>query len=126
MTSDRDGLPRSGGVAVAEMGAGRLIALDRQIADDPTMNISEQMLVVLAGVARLLANSGARPSHILSVRIDLADANGYEDAMRVWTAWAGAERVTARATVGLLQVARGPLVEVTIVAVFSPVRPQKH
>ncbi len=126
MTSGRDGLPRSGGVTVAEMGAGRLISLDRQVAEDPTMNIAEQMLDVLACVVRRLADSGARPSHILSVRIDLADASGYEGAMRVWAAWAGAERVAARATVGLLEEARGPLVEVTIVAAFTPDRPQKH
>ena len=126
MTSGRDGLPRSGGVTVAEMGAGRLISLDRQVAEDPTMNIAEQMLDVLACVVRRLADSGARPSHILSVRIDLADASGYEGAMRVWAAWAGAERVVARATVGLLEEACGPLVEVTIVAAFTPDRPQKH
>lgn len=126
MTSGHDGLPRSGGVTVAEMGAARLISLDRQVAEDSTMNIAEQMLVVLASVVRRLADSGARPSHILSVRIDLADASGYEGAMRVWAAWAGAERVAARATLGLLEEARGPLVEVTIVAAFTPDRPQKH
>ena len=43
------------------------------------MNIAEQMLDVLACVVRRLADSGARPSHILSVRIDLAEASGYED-----------------------------------------------
>ena len=90
------------------------------------MNIAEQMLDVLACVVRRLADSGARPSHILSVRIDLADASGYEGAMRVWAAWAGAEHVAARATVGLLEEARGPLVEVTVVAAFTPDRPQKH
>ena len=80
MTSGRDGLPRFGSVTVAEMGAGRLISLDRQVAEDATMNIADQMLDVLTCVVRRLADSGARPSHILSVRIDLAEASGYEDA----------------------------------------------
>lgn len=126
MTSGRDGLPRFGGVTVAEMGAGRLISLDRQVAEDPTMNIAEQMLDVLACVVRRLADSGARPSHILSVRIDLAEASGYEDAMRVWAAWARAERVAARATVGPLEEKRSALVEVTVVAAFTPDRPEQH
>ncbi len=126
MLPDRDGFPRIGGVTVAEMGARRLIFLDRQVADDPTIDISAQMFVVLAIVERRLADSGARPSHILSVRIDLADASGYEEAMRVWTTWAGAMRVAARATVGLLEEKHGPLAEVTIVAAFTPHRPQKH
>ena len=126
MISERDGLPRSGGVTVAEMGAGRLISLDRQVAEDPTMNIAEQMLVVLDSIARRLADSGGRPSHILSVRIDLANSSGYEDAMHVWTAWARAEGIAARPTVGLLEEARGPLVEVSVVAVFTPVRSQRR
>jgi enamine deaminase RidA (YjgF/YER057c/UK114 family) len=108
------------------MGAGRLISLDRQVAEDPTMNIAEQMLDVLACVVRRLADSGARPSHILSVRIDLAEASGYEDAMRVWAAWARAERVAARATVGPLEEKRSALVEVTVVAAFTPDRPEQH
>ena len=90
------------------------------------MDISEQMVVILAIVERRLADCGARPSHILSVHVDLADATGYEAAMRVWTVWAGSKRVAARATVGLLEQRHGPLAEVNIVAAFTPGRPQKQ
>ena len=124
MTANRDGYPHLGSVTVTEMGAGRLISLDRQVAEDLTMDISRQMLVVLTIVKQRLADFGAHPSHILSVRIDLADASGYEQTMRIWKAWAGEGQVAARATVVLLAKSRGPLVEVTIVAAFTP--PQRQ
>ena len=120
MTASRNGYPHLGSVTVTEMGAGRLISLDRQVAEDLTIDISAQMLVILTSVKQRLADFDAHPSHILSVRIDLADASGYQETMQIWTAWAALGRVAVRATVVLLAQSRGPLVEVTIVAAFTP------
>ena len=90
------------------------------------MTVSEQMHVVLATIERHLSDAGALASHILSIRINLADANDYQEAMRIWTAWASAGRVRARATVGFLDEPHGTLLEVTLVAAFRPDRPPKH
>lgn len=124
MVSDRNG--SSFGVTVSEMGAGRLIFLDRQATSNPAITVSEQMHVVLATIGRRLTDAGALASHILSIRINLANANDYQEAMGIWTAWASAGRVTARATVGFLDEPHGPLVEVTLVAAFRPDRPPKR
>ena len=126
MVAERNGSSPIRGMTVSQMGVGRLIFLDGQATDDPAMTVSEQMHFVLTAIERQLTDTGAIPSHILSVRINLADASDYQEAMGVWAVWAGAGRVTARATVGFLEEPRGPLVVVTLVAAFSPDRPSRH
>ena len=71
VTAGPDGLPRISGMTEIAVGSSTMVYLYGQVAHDSQFDVREQLLGALNLVDRLLREAGGRPTHILSVRLNL-------------------------------------------------------
>lgn len=97
--------------------AGGLIFIGGTTADDKGADIrgqTEQILVKLDGWLRQV---GSDRSLVVQATIYLADLSLKSELNTVWTGWFGADDLPARAAVGVAELGKGTLVEMTVVAI---------
>ena len=100
---------------------GDMVFLAGITADDRSQDVGGQTGQVLAKIDRLLAAAGADKSRLLTAQIWLRDIATWAEMNAVWTAWIGANRPPARATVEARLAAEGLLVEIMVTAARIPV-----
>jgi enamine deaminase RidA (YjgF/YER057c/UK114 family) len=122
MTAGDEGLPRISGLTEIAVGVSRLIYIYGQVADHSELDVREQLRSALGHVDRLLQGAGGRPAHILSVAMNLRRAEDYAAVMSVWDPWSAAGRVVSRPRVSVKAPADGRLVDLDVVAAFSPTK----
>lgn len=96
--------------------AGDLIFIGGTTADDKSADIRGQTSQILAKLETLLQQGGSNKEHVVQATIYLSDLSLKAEMNEVWTAWFSADYLPARAAVGVAELAKGTLVEITFVA----------
>jgi enamine deaminase RidA (YjgF/YER057c/UK114 family) len=94
----------------------RTVYLAGQVADDPSQDVRGQTRQVLASIDRLLDESGADKTRILSATIYLADIGTFAQMNSVWDTWVPQGHTPARATVEAKLAATAYKVEIQVIA----------
>ncbi|MCV9934810.1 RidA family protein [Boseaceae bacterium BT-24-1] len=96
--------------------AGGLIFIGGTTADDKGADIRGQAEQILAKLEGWLKQAGSSRAHVVQATIYLSDLSLKSAFNEVWTNWFKAEDLPARAAVGVAELGKGTLVEVTFVA----------
>jgi enamine deaminase RidA (YjgF/YER057c/UK114 family) len=109
-------------MTVAEVGGSKLIFIAGLVAEDSALNGAGQIREVLGIIDKLLEHVGARPIHIVSMRIYLADQGEFSVMKTIWDSWTEERRMPARMTIGAKLVSNEWKVEVDLTAAFTPLK----
>lgn len=96
--------------------AGGLIFIGGTTADDKSADIRGQTEQILAKLDGWLQQVGSDRSHVIQATIYLADLSLKSELNTVWTGWFSTGDLPARAAVGVAELGKGTLVEMTFVA----------
>lgn len=112
--------PRFSEMTEVATGAGKLIFIAGQVAEDTSLDVSGQTRQVLLFIDALLARAGADKTHIVQVRIYLASIGDYVAMNSVWDDWVPQGHTPARATIGAKLVNSEYRIEIECVAAIGP------
>jgi enamine deaminase RidA (YjgF/YER057c/UK114 family) len=96
--------------------AGGLVFIGGTTADEKSADIRGQTSQILAKLEQLLEQGGSDKNHVVQATIYLSDLSLKAEMNEVWTSWFSADNLPARAAVGVAELAKGTLVEITFVA----------
>jgi enamine deaminase RidA (YjgF/YER057c/UK114 family) len=96
--------------------AGGLVFIGGTTADDKSADIRGQTSEILAKLEKLLEQGGSDKSCVVQATIYLSDLTLKSEMNEVWTSWFSADKLPARAAVGVAELAKGTLVEITFIA----------
>ena len=111
--------PRFSEMTVVATGAGKLIFIAGQVAENTSLDITGQTREVLHFIDGLLARAGANKTHIVQARIYLSSVGDYVAMNSVWDDWVPQGHTPARATVGARLINRDYKVEIECVAALG-------
>ncbi len=112
--------PRFSEMTEVATGAGKLIFIAGQVAENTSLDITGQTREVLRFIDGLLARAGANKSHIVQARIYLASVGDYIPMNSVWDDWVPQGHTPARATIGAKLVNSEYRIEIECVAAVGP------
>jgi enamine deaminase RidA (YjgF/YER057c/UK114 family) len=94
------------------------------VADDPSLDMAGQTRQVLAKLETILCAHGSSRRHVLSMLVFITDMRLKPEMNRVWREWFGPDDLPSRATLGIMAIEEGVLLEVvTTAARVSPATP---
>lgn len=96
--------------------AGDLVFIGGTTADDKSADIRGQTTQILTKLEALLHQGGSDRDHVVQATIYLSDLTLKAEMNEVWTGWFSVDGLPARAAVGVAELAKGTLVEMTFVA----------
>ncbi|RZS74132.1 enamine deaminase RidA (YjgF/YER057c/UK114 family) [Phyllobacterium myrsinacearum] len=96
--------------------AAGLIFIGGTTADDKSAGIEGQTNQILSKLEKLLQQGGSDKNHVVQATIYLSDLSLKAEMNEVWTRWFAADSLPARAAVGVAELAKGTLVEITFIA----------
>ncbi|WP_266065379.1 RidA family protein [Brucella intermedia] len=96
--------------------AGGLVFIGGTTADDKSADIRGQTSQILSKLENLLQQGGSDRNHVVQATIYLSDLSLKSAMNEVWTSWFTTDNLPARAAVGVAELAKGTLVEITFVA----------
>ena len=112
--------PRFSEMTVVATGAGKLIFIAGQVAENTSLDITGQTREVLRFIDALLERAGADKTHIVQARIYLASVGDYIPMNSVWDDWVPQGHTPARATIGAKLVNSEYKIEIECVAAVGP------
>ena len=112
--------PRFSEMTEVATGAGKLIFIAGQVAENTSLDVTGQTREVLGFIDRLLARAGADKTHIVQARIYLASVGDYIAMNSVWDDWVPQGHTPARATIGAKLINYEYKVEIEVVAAVGP------
>jgi enamine deaminase RidA (YjgF/YER057c/UK114 family) len=86
------------------------------VATDFSLGMKGQTEQITAKIDALLAEHGSDKSHILTATIFVTDLNLKGEMNEAWQAWLSKEQMPTRATIGISDLGRNILIEVTATA----------
>jgi 2-iminobutanoate/2-iminopropanoate deaminase len=93
-----------------------LVLIAGTTADDISVGMRGQTEQILAKFDRFLAEAGTDKSRLLSVTIFITEFDQKPDMDLAWKAWLVPENFPTRATVGVSNLGKGTLIEMTTTA----------
>lgn len=96
--------------------AGNLIFIGGTTADDKSADMRGQTEQILTKLEGWLRQAGSDRASVVQATIYLVDLSLKSELNSVWTQWFGADNLPARAAIGVSELGKGTLVEMTFVA----------
>jgi enamine deaminase RidA (YjgF/YER057c/UK114 family) len=112
--------PRFSEMTEVATGAGKLIFIAGQVAENTSLDITGQTREVLRFIDGLLGRAGANRTHVVQARIYLASVGDYVAMNSVWDDWVPQGHTPARATIGAKLINSEYKVEIEVIAAIGP------
>jgi enamine deaminase RidA (YjgF/YER057c/UK114 family) len=112
--------PRFSEMTEVATGAGKLIFIAGQVAENTSLDITGQTREVLRFIDGLLGRAGANRTHVVQARIYLASVGDYIAMNSVWDDWVPQGHTPARATIGAKLINSEYKVEIEVIAAIGP------